>query len=152
MTQENWMLSKPVFEEYRGAHMDIFVHDTSNDDWQTWLTALSGWGYSLAFFVDSTPADTPSSRVEMRDIREYASPMLVVQVGNADLRTKFFEETEIEIDFFPNDVTETTFNGLCDFMRKCSDLLSKRVTMSVPSSRENAFLQKLPRVTRSRFP
>ena len=138
------MLSKPVFVEYRGAHMDIFIHDTSNANWQTWLIALRSWGYSLAFFVDSTPADTPSSRVEMRDIRESASPTLIVQVGNVDLRVKFFEETKIEIDFFPNDVSETAFEGLCDFMRKCSDLLSKRVTMSVPSSRENPFLQKLP--------
>ena len=120
-----WRLSfeyvKPfreIAEELKpdGALRDFYIVGTDMGTWQLFLESVRHLTGPNDFRVDGEIALLPSRATEIFAIRSTASPCLSIHVGSGIVCCHFFTETEIELDFAPEDyATEDEWKELNEF-------------------------------------
>ena len=125
-----------------GSLRDIFVLDTTIDQWRSVYVMLST-NYSCSFEVDGVPRVLPLLVDEMFAIRRAESkPILTIRAGNVTVACHFFSEKEIELSLDPAEVTsQVELDPLLAFLKQIGDLCKKPITVH----REN--YKKFPLIT-----
>ena len=92
--------------DHDGSLRDLYVFDTAESDWDSFLSALSAWSYEVSFLVDGEPAELPGSAGAIFELRETASPILRVNVSGITVCAHFFGSHELELDVDPREVAD----------------------------------------------
>jgi hypothetical protein len=123
-----------------GALRDIYVFDTSLDDWRALFAIIASGGWSARFHAEGTPMGGP-----LQDLRVLfgtnAQPLLEVDLGGIVLNAHFFRESEIELDCDPRSIAGLErFRLLTDFLRATGDGLKKDLHITYEGMRSALIL------------
>ncbi len=111
----NWQTLKDKIYYLDGSLRDIYILDTTKDDWKNW-TDFVNKNYKTSFHIYET--ETTKDKIDFSIILEYwmgkkdSSAMATVYVDNIVIKAYFFDDQEIE-----NDITPTEFNSIDDHKR-----------------------------------
>lgn len=90
--------------EWDGSWRDVYVLDTTIDDWQRVLDALMEVNPTPVMNIDGEAVSFPLTAAAIFQHRENFSPLLYLTVGNVRLNCNFFQGDEIEFDLDPREV------------------------------------------------
>ncbi|GHO54690.1 hypothetical protein KSB_31650 [Ktedonobacter robiniae] len=137
-------LSQIVFEN-DGSLRDIFVLNTSEQDWQIMLNFLRQSSYPFEFTIDGTPQELPDSVKTIFDLRQEHSTQLCIDRQELVINSFFFTEEEIDFDIHPRDInTGDKVERLLEFMRTISKLLNKEIILTPQMSETNPWYRFNP--------
>jgi hypothetical protein len=137
-----------VAEEFEpdGSHRDLYVHQTTGDDWQRVLEHLKARYSPLRFTIDSEDAPLPSTVADIFAIHERAAPSLDFSVDGVVVACHFFTEDEIEFDIAPRDVRgPAQLAAIHTFMAELGHLTSRVVSLTPESMPHLPILEFDPR-------
>ena len=130
-----------------GALRDIYVFDTTLDDWRRVIAELRD-RYPSTFEVDGEPRDLPpdvaalfaGSRQEAHCWRIHRN-----DDDRADLNCHFFDTSEIEFDIDPVGVQgQRDLDSLLDVVRLLGNTTSKRTVVTHENGRDAVILEYDP--------
>lgn len=107
---------------------DIYVFDTSDEDWQRILTLVAErWSYT--YTLDSEPTALPSSMQEVWENRASTTIALLIEPRKGiEIMCYFFDDTTIEFDLHPSAVvSQADLDAVCGFVRAVGETLRKPV-------------------------
>jgi hypothetical protein len=114
-----------------GFLRDIYVPDSSIEDWQAIWTFLTGDPDRLTFSVDGVPTVPPRTVAEVFAAGQDHSVLVSYALGNQVLNCHFFDEAEIEFDIDPRQVDgQDAADELTGFMTTIGRLISKPVILT----------------------
>jgi hypothetical protein len=131
-----------------GSLRDVYVFNTTMDDWRKLFDELHSGGYDLDFEmgeVRELPTD-PDDIVE-RYTRKGVPltepcPRLKIRIGTNSLNFFFHSVDPLEFDLSPKDVTsDQSLNDLFGFMRRVGKILGKDVVLTDEAIRDSALLR-----------
>lgn len=128
--QLEWEESKTAFD-WDGSWRDLYVFDTSAEDWQRLVGFVkeSGQTYTLRRDGEICPLPAHVSVLLRRD-RE-AGFLLSIDVSGLWVNTHFFCAEQIELDIDPREVqSEERARALFEFMRGIGQALGKAVRLT----------------------
>ena len=138
----DWKICKEAFE-WDGSLRDIYICETSLDDWQNFLDFLREGEYQVRFLVDKTPYPLPTKVNWIFEQPE--RPLLSIEISNITLNCHFFIIEEIELDLDPREVTdEAKLNQLVKFISDISLTLGKKVKITPENSSDIALFKFVP--------
>jgi hypothetical protein len=138
-----WETCRHFFEQDGGLR-DIYVCDTTIEDWRTTFELLRR-DYDLEFLVDSSPRELPATVDEAFAIREEASPSLRWRIGEIVVLCHFFTTEEIEFDIDSREVTsQEALDQVFDFMKRVGDTLGKPVILNYENDRQPPLISYEP--------
>ncbi|GAA1555371.1 hypothetical protein [Kribbella lupini] len=123
-----------------GALRDVCVLDAALGDWQRLISALPSCGWEVSF---TTTLPEPSAEVfevagrlfEELDLDGQESATLAIAVDGTWFTCYFFEVSEIEFTFHPDNVTDqASFGAVERFMAWLGDTVGKRAIMTMEGS------------------
>lgn len=110
---------------------DIYVSDTNAAEWRLAGEAVRANGWPSSYLRDGAAAPIPTDLAEpFASLTEEAGLLLwTIRIAPSfTINCNFFDETEIEFDFQPDEITEEQdFRALCEFMRTIGRALGKEV-------------------------
>ncbi|HKO41927.1 MAG TPA: hypothetical protein VJU84_01450 [Pyrinomonadaceae bacterium] len=128
-----------------GSLRDIYVLETTNDDWQKLLTFLNSGKYKVAYELDSTEKPLPSDFSEIQKCMGEVRQLLSIYIEGVRLNCHFFCTDEIELDLAPNEVdTEETAEAIFRFMAEIGRLLEKEVILTPENGQEYVIVRYDP--------
>ena len=114
-----------------GSLRDIYVHDTTRDDWQRVLEHLKAHHSPLRFMIDSVDAPLPANVGDIFAIHKRASPSLGFSIEGVVVVCHFFTADEIEFDIVPQDVRgPAQLAALQSFMAELGRVTSRVVSLT----------------------
>jgi hypothetical protein len=135
-----------------GSLRDIYVHETSGDDWQRVLEHLKARYSPLRFMIDSEDAPLPSTVGDIFAIHKRAAPSLGFSVDGVLVACHFFTEDEIEFDIAPQDVRgPAQLAAIQAFMIELGRLTSRVVSLTPESMPHLPILEFDPRAETFRY-
>jgi hypothetical protein len=138
-----WETCRRDFEP-DGALRDIYVQDTTIDDWRGVFDMLRRT-YDLEFLVDSEPRALPTTVDEAFAIQVTASPILRFRVGGIVVISHFFIAEEIDFDIHPSEVTsQAVLDELLGFLRRVGDTVGRAVILTHESDGQHPFITYEP--------
>jgi hypothetical protein len=136
-----------------GSLRDLYVFETSEPDWDAFLSALPSWPYETSFLVDGEPAELPRSAADAFQIRERAAPNLRVNVSGITVCVHFFTPDELELDIDPRDVSDSTrLAALSEFICQLGQLLNRPVVLTHENQPEHLIARYLPNTGEFSYP
>ena len=134
--RKNYTLS-----EYRGAFtknealLDIYVFDTTEDDWNNVLNYLySSNKYTNIFFIDQQHSPVLMDVKNIFDLTSDHGIRLCIDEEQLQINCHFFIVEEIEFDIDHRSIdSDNRLNRLMEFIHDIGDLLQKRVVMTPES-------------------
>jgi hypothetical protein len=127
---------------------DVYVFDTTIEDWNKMLQLLKRQSYSLSFTSDGEPAFLPSDAADVFNGRSEHTQVLSIDLGGLVLNCHFFGVQEIELDIDPQEVSDQRFQLLSQFLQNLSNELEKPIILTP----ENAPTVELFRVMPTTLP
>jgi hypothetical protein len=126
-----------------GALRDIVVADATRDDWLAVLSVIDDRYQPLSFIV----GDSEFSHIDPE--RVFAAgesrQLLRFHVGAIELACHFFQETEIEFDFYPNAVTtEAQLAPLLAFVAEIGAATKKAAAVTPENIHDSPIFQYSP--------
>ncbi|GAA4929294.1 hypothetical protein [Mucilaginibacter defluvii] len=144
----NWNAIKKALYFEDGSLRDIYVLDTTLNDWMMWAEYVNK-NYIVEFFDHNT--NLSAAQLNMERVNMYWDGKLEcvfsasVIIENAILKTYFFSPDEIEVDISPNEIINPEFhNALLIYMKDVSVLLGKSVLLCEENSKGNVLLRVDP--------
>lgn len=128
-----------------GFLRDLYVFETSEADWDAFLSALSSWPYDTSFLIDGEPSELPQSAAVAFQIRERAAPLLRINVGGIAVCAHFFAPDELELDIDPREVSDPArLAALSEFMRRLGQVLNRSVVLTHENRPEHLIARYVP--------
>lgn len=126
----NWPQIAPHFR-YDGALRDIYIHNTSKDDWaHVWNFLLINRS-RLSFSIDGAVTSPPLTVGQVFDMRRVHAVTASYILGKQRLNCHFFAEQEVEFDLNPCDVTgPDEAEQLEEFLRVLGRVTGKQVSLT----------------------
>ena len=125
----NWEQYQKEFE-WDGSFRDIYIFETSLDDWQNLLDFISANRYEFEYKINGDAVALPERADTIFECKNYRS-LLTVKVGDLILNCHFFTLNEIEFDFDPRDVKdERELEELFDFLRQLCRISNKQTVLT----------------------
>ena len=126
----NWEQYQTEFECDDGSLRDIYIFETSLDDWQKLLDFIREGLYTFEYKVDGNAVALPERASTIFECENYGR-LLSVNVGNLLLNCHFFTADEIEFDLDPREVKgERELEDLFDFLRRLCRISSKQTVLT----------------------
>jgi hypothetical protein len=130
--------------EVDGSLRDIYVLETTLDDWRSALAMLIEAPYDA--ILDGSPL--PSVLPDLRAL--FFAPgrprsILSFRVGRVQMACHFFGEQEIEFDFDPRGLVATDLRGVLDFMERLGVRTGKPVMLTPENVRKCPIFRFDPR-------
>jgi len=126
-----------------GSHRDIYVLDVGPEDWERLLRALPHSEWTVEYSWDGKPEASPQVFAEARSKEGVA--LLSIDKNGFGLNCHFFDESEIEFDFRPEDIQgPEVFNRLDTFLNWMVDLLDKDVIVTSENTRDDVLMRFTP--------
>lgn len=121
-----------------GSFRDVYVIDTTVEDWQRLVTFIRQWGWWHAYEEDGHATRLPSDVREIFGRRSRVSVLLRLRPFRLlNINCHFFGEDEIEFDLDPREVSgQEGLDELCAFVRTVGRALERRVIVTLENSQE----------------
>lgn len=128
-----------------GSWRDIYVLDTTSDDWTTMLRWLRRGNYPIKFSVDNNPEPCPDTADDVLwNQRTQASFMLTVDVPGRP-KCHFFTDEEIEFDLDPKEIQDdAALQRLLALTRDLGRTVSKPVIITPENRPESPLIRYDP--------
>lgn len=130
----DWQLLKDKVYYWDGSWRDIYVHNTTREDWQIWADFVNT-NYKTSFHIYDTEAR--KDKVDLAKILDYWNGIkencstATVYIDNIQVNAHFFTDEEIENDITPNEINSMDdHNKLMDYMTRLSKVLNKTVVLT----------------------
>jgi len=132
--------------EWDGTLRDIYVVDTTLDDWQRILDALiEHKPNALAFYLEKEEAASIPSAKVIFELSLESSTLLQVTLGNVHLNCHFFCEEQVEFDLDPSELRgEEDLQGVVGFMRILANETGKPVILTHENMQDAVILTIQP--------
>ena len=116
-----------------GAVFDIFVTDTTLQDWQAVVDAVRATTWPMTYGVDGVPVEMPSAVEEIFAHAQKATILWsVTPVPGVAINCHFFGSDEIEFDFQPREiVNDEKLAALLAFITHVGRALGRLVGVTV---------------------
>jgi len=138
-------LQKEIYLEDAGTHRDIYVLNTTKDDWKKWVDIVNE-RYGVEFFNGQT--QTTENKINFQAILDFwmGKTDLIngakIKLNGIDIHCHFFSDQEIENDVDPSQIkTIDDHNELMDYLRTVSTGLDKRVILTPENSQEIVLIE-----------
>ena len=130
----NWQILKDKIYYWDGSWRDIYVHNTTREDWQIWADFVNK-NYKTSFHIYAT--EVREEKVDLTKIFEYWSgtqenlSTATVYIDNIQVNAHFFTDEEIENDITPAEIKSIDdHNKLMNYMTNISKALNKTVVLT----------------------
>jgi hypothetical protein len=130
----DWQILKDKIYYWDGSWRDIYVHNTTKEDWQTWADFVNT-NYRTSFHIYDT--ETRNDKVDLTKILDYWNgtkencSTATVYIDDIQVNAHFFTDEEIENDITPNEINSLDdHNKLMDYMTRLSKVLNKTVVLT----------------------
>ena len=140
----NWQALKDKIYYCNGSLLDIYVHNTTKEDWQIWADFVNQ-NYKTSFHIYDT--DAREDKVDLNKILDYWNgkhdncSTATVFLDDIQLNAHFFTDEEIENDISPNEFNSMAdHDKLIEYMVGLSKLLDKRVILTPENNKEIVFV------------
>ncbi|MGE5397575.1 MAG: hypothetical protein ACM3MK_08610 [Chitinophagales bacterium] len=130
-----------------GSLRDIYIKNTTIDDWQKALNLLCAKANKLEFYQDGVlMIDNKYKALDIFKIREQEiAVLMVIRIGSVNIHCHFFDEQEIEFDIDPKEVIEwSQFELIISFIRELAEVLGKEVILTPENMPEIPLLLAKP--------
>ena len=140
-----WTDAAPDFA-WDGSLRDIYILNTSLDDWQRVVDSLRDYRPPPRLLLDGVSVPIPSS---VKSVFERGSdesrPVLHLNAGSISLNCHFFDVGEIELDLDPREVlSEEGFDHLTAFMSQIASAAGKPAILTHENVRDAVILSVEP--------
>lgn len=126
--------------EWDGSLRDIYVLETTIEDWQRLYSVLRS-RYDLKYLVDLESRPLPDAIEEAFSTQQVASPLLQFIVAGMTVNAHFFTTRQIELDIDPREVSsEVRLGELLDVLRLIGDGLQREVRLTHENDWERPFI------------
>lgn len=123
--------------DFDGSWRDIYVLNTSVDNWQRLIDFLHSSVYQINFFAGGDEVALSQQAAEILDLCPDSSGYLEILLGEVTLNCRFFCEQQIEFDFDPREIhSEIQAKQVFDFMCQLSQSLSKEVILTAENAED----------------
>ncbi|TNC10550.1 hypothetical protein FF100_23110 [Methylobacterium terricola] len=120
---------------YHGALLDIYVLETSHQDWARVWDLLRAKPERLTFEIDGQAKPPPAEVAEVFNFYPARSVLVSYRLGKQRLNCHFFTEEEIEFDLDPRDVDSLLeADRLVGFLNALGRATMKEVLLTVENS------------------
>jgi hypothetical protein len=134
-----------------GSLRDIYVLDTTSADWERVYNYLVS-RYPCVFSLDNRETPAPGTVRGVFELARSARPVLTCSAGPLRLNCHFFTESQIELDFHPQDISgQSELEALFVVVEQLGDLTEKTVLVTPENSVDLAFLRWDPKERRLRY-
>jgi hypothetical protein len=128
-----------------GSLRDICITDVSIADWHATWNLLQGSGLNMTYTVDAVKTAPPDNVAEIFAGSTEPLRMLAVLVGGAQLNCHFFDESEIEFDLHPREITgQLQLDAVVGFMAALATATGRVVLMTPENMHDDPFLRVAP--------
>lgn len=125
-----------------GSLRDIYVLDSTIEDWKKWIDFINE-NYQVKFeYFDNQGNKKIESKINFYEVSKYwnnyeNSISAEFLVGEVLLKCYFFSIDEIENDFFPEEVkTIEQHNLIIEYLKSISKILNKEVILTAENYNE----------------
>ncbi|WP_183558824.1 hypothetical protein [Mucilaginibacter sp. SP1R1] len=142
----NWDNIKEQIYFEDGSLRDIYVLNTTRDDWYRWIEYVNS-NYPVNFYNHGLDEDIqfrqidPQAVTDRWDGKSDYNCIVIVRIKDAYLKAHFFAEDEIENDISPKEFnSEEQHLALLKYLQEVSQLLNKKVILTDESRPERVLL------------
>jgi hypothetical protein len=138
--------------QFDGSWRDIYIIRTTISDWQLVIDALRDSPFDLQYKGSGVPTTCPASARDAFPGPGCADRLLSVDAGGVALNCHFFNESEIEFDFDPRQVTgQDQLNAVLSFMQLISRACDKEAVLTPENARDATIFRVRPRTLRVEY-
>lgn len=131
--------------EWDGSWRDVYVLNTTIDDWQRVLDVLVKLTLAPVVSIDGEAIAFPLSAAAIFQRREKCSPVLQLAVGNVRFHCNFFQDDEIEFDLDPREVNSADdLESIKTFMRVLATRTGKTAILTHENTKSAVILAVPP--------
>ena len=123
----DWKTQRRDFEP-DGSLRDIYVRDTTVDDWKVVIALILDGNYQARLVRSGAVVPVPDDFDTLFEADD--RHLLSFSIAEVILDCHFFETAAIEFSFAPNDVTEARLQSLLAFMVDIGEAMRKPVNMT----------------------
>jgi hypothetical protein len=115
--------------EWDGSLLDIYIHETTLHDWQSFIDWMRHSRYNFSFASGNNLSSLPDN---VQDVfNEQETSLLSISINEIMANCHFFGIEEIELNIDPREVvSEENFRDLMDFISSLGKTLSKQVKIT----------------------
>jgi hypothetical protein len=141
----NWHLLKEEIYYEDGSLRDIYIFDTSPNDWKKWVELVNKQ-FRVAFYNGQTQQTTDRIDFEVIELLWSGKTDLLnwatVFINEFQIKCYFFARKEIENDICPREIkSEDDHIQLLNYLKAISAHLDKRVVLTAENSREDVLIK-----------
>jgi hypothetical protein len=130
---------------WEGSWRDICVQEVSQTEWQAAVDALRASGFDQNYTVDGIRSEMPQDLSEVLKRTDETSLLLWVLVAGVQLNCHFFDESEIEFDLDPREVTgQPQLAGVIKVMQILAAATGRFAIMTPENMHEAPFIRVSP--------
>ncbi len=120
---------KEVFH-WDGSWRDIYVSNTTLDDWDALFDLLRHFPCKLGLPVDVNQPPLPAKAIEIFS-KDELSPSLSIDLGGVVIVAHFFEVTEMEFDIDPREISsQERLDWFIEFLVALGEKLQKDIRVT----------------------
>lgn len=136
----DWQKIKDEIYSEDGSLRDIYVFNTTREDWKRWVDHVNN-NYKTS--IHTYDKEIYHDSIEFEIIENYWNGLYdfcstaSVCLNNINVKAHFFSEHEIENDILPNEITSLNdHHKVIDYMKELSKILDKPVLLTRENMRE----------------
>lgn len=137
----DWKSLKEKIYYLDGSLRDIYVKDTTRNDWEKWIDLVNN-NYNVEFYNGQT--EKKENRIDKNIVFDYwerKTDILntaTIKLDTIIIKCYFFIEEEIENDIAPTEINSIDdHNKLLSYLKDISKTLDKKVMLTPESYSEN---------------
>lgn len=135
-----WQILKEKIYYFDGAWLDIYVQNTTQEDWSKWVAYVND-NYKLSFYNGQTETHEP--KISFSTVTDYWSGKtdlcndVTIELDKIIVKCYFFDDLEIENDIDTGDIKSIDDHyKLLSYLTDISKLLSKTVIVTPENTPE----------------
>lgn len=128
-----------------GSLRDVYVLDTTADELNSFLNYVQPMIKRGNFVAAEEIADLPNTYTEIIDRWRDWSKTVSIPVGSGVVNCHFFDDSELELDFSPNDYcNETDWIRLDAFLQGLANAMRREVLVTAENSQDLIYIKYQP--------
>jgi hypothetical protein len=144
MDPREWYKIKEEVYYWDGSWRDIYVLETSQEDWRNWID-LVNHNYSVQFYNGQTQqTETAIDKKTVFDYQQHKTDLTssaVIKAKRITVNCRFFSVQQIENDIDPREIkTIEEHQELIDYLKAMSERLSKPVVLTAENQPDMVYI------------
>ena len=128
-----------------GSLRDVYVLAATDRELGAFLDYVRPMIGDCDFQLDGEPSPLPETYREAMMRGREAAATLSIPVGDAVVNCHFFDDSELELDFRPNDYhTEESWDTLSSFLQGLADAMQREVIVTAENTQELVHIRYEP--------